>query len=194
MAPDTWRYVRSGQTLQGSSRLYDHASALMDPEGREKPIRDRWRYEELILEDPDNGVPARDVKFYAFYGEIAFGLEIRRDRETQTRHFLPDNNETIFPLTLKRNSFEGLGASKDELASIKRISKAIPAPFMRIDMLRSADGLVLGEFTPKPGTVAHFTPEWDHKMGEMWRHAQARLTNDLLSGAGFQEFKQATCD
>jgi hypothetical protein len=59
-------------------------------------------------------------------------------------------------------------------------------------MLRGEDGLVLGEFTPRPGKYEDFTPAWDRSMGEAWVRADSRLTEDLLGGKGFAAFVQST--
>ncbi len=45
--------------------------------------RDEWMIEELIYENRREKVPARDVKFYCFYGKVGIILEIVREPEVR---------------------------------------------------------------------------------------------------------------
>src|SRR5699024_12747322 len=47
--------------------------------------------------------------------------------------------------------FVGEGVTGEEGEMAAALSAKIPAPFIRIDFLRSDNGLVFGEFTSKPG-------------------------------------------
>src|SRR5690606_29992026 len=80
----------------------------------------------------------------------------------------------------------GLLASDVELA--EQVSGAVPAPFLRIDFLRSATGLVFGEFTPRPGGYDQFNDETDERLGRAFSLAEGRLVADLLRGKRFDEF------
>lgn len=71
----------------------------------------------------------------------------------------------------------------------KRISLAIPAPFIRIDFLKSFDGLVFGEFTGHPGSYEQFNRKTDRLLGEFFVSAEARIVNDLLNGKTFDAFQ-----
>jgi len=55
-------------------------------------------------------------------------------------------------------------------------------------MLNGHDGLVFGEATPRPGSYHLFKTEYDRKLGEAYKMAEARLTRDLLNGKKFDEF------
>jgi hypothetical protein len=86
--------------------------------------------------------------------------------------------------------FKGQGAIQSELDLASDISLKIPAPFIRIDFLRSDNGLVFGEFTPKPGNYDDFDEKTDKWLGDYFLEAQGRLNNDLLYGKDFSAFQQ----
>ncbi|GAA4910138.1 ATP-grasp fold amidoligase family protein [Nesterenkonia rhizosphaerae] len=62
---------------------------------------------------------------------------------------------------------DGPGGGAGELELVRAISSELPLLFMRIDMLRSHEGLDFGEFVPRPGPVSFFSAHWDRVMGEM---------------------------
>ena len=88
--------------------------------------------------------------------------------------------------------FFGKGVTEQEIVLAKQISLEIPAPFMRIDFLRGERGLVLNEFTPRPGVIGYFNEKRDSLYGRMYHEADSRLLNDLLSGKRFEAFHNAT--
>ncbi len=71
--------------------------------------------------------------------------------------------------------FNGLGVTEEEVKMAEQISKKIPAPFIRIDFLRGEDGLVFGEFTPKPGNYDEFDDETDRILGDYFLKAETKL-------------------
>ncbi|MTI95321.1 MAG: DUF362 domain-containing protein [Firmicutes bacterium] len=150
--------------------------------------KDEWMLEELILKEKGATMPASDLKFYCFYGEVLLVVEI--DRASQFGKFCYWDSDMNLADTGKfgDNQFNGVGFDKEHLEVVKKVSLEIPAPFVRIDMLNGYDGLVLGEFTPRPGKFQNFNDKWDRKLGEAYRRAEGRIQTDLLSGKTFDAY------
>lgn len=184
-------HISGGEKFTSWPDLEDHAKQLMDKSLR-APIRNRWFIEELVLEDSKSNTPARDLKYFTFYGEVALVLEVIRSEGSAKYSFMLPDNTPVLPGTWDYNYFEGTGTTPEHLESIRALSLQIPHPFLRIDMLKGEGGLVFGEFTPRPGQFHRFTPEWDRIFGEHWARAQHRLQNDLLMGKSFKTFRDAT--
>lgn len=183
------RHVADGKTFSSWSELESHANALMS--GRDRRVRDKWIHEELILEDQANGVPGRDSKFFCFYGEVLFSLDVIRG-ESGTKYAFSTPDGTAFsPGSWDYDYFKSPGPTEEQLQLVAGISSEIPHPFMRIDMLLGEDELVFGEFTPRPGQFHKFAPDWDRKMGEAWLRARARIQDDLLAGKRFDAYARA---
>lgn len=150
---------------------------------------DAWLIEQLIYENKSTKAPARDIKFYCFYGKVGMVLEIKRDPEVRQCWWTPAGERTHTG-KYEESLFHGLGVSQEEIAMAEKISSEIPAPFLRIDFLRGEDGLVFGEFTPKPGNYEEFDQPTDQQLGDYFLDAEARLVDDLLQGKQFQQYKQ----
>lgn len=148
---------------------------------------DEWLVEELLCEDKEMTKPARDIKFFSFYGKIGMILEVVRLPETKYCYWTPEG-ETIRTGVFNNNLFKGEGVSQQEIDLVQELSSKIPAPFMRIDFLKTKDGLKFGEFTPRPGTYTSFDWKTDKMLGELFLDAEARLINDLLNGKSFKDF------
>lgn len=151
--------------------------------------RNEWFIEELILEEKANKVPARDIKFYCFYGKVALILEIVRYPEIKYCWWTA-SGERIGTGKYDESLFKGNGVTNAEIEMAKVISAEIPSPFIRIDFLRSDEGLVFGEFTPKPGNYDEFDIPTDKWLGDYFIEAQGRLTNDLINGKEFSHYKK----
>ena len=151
--------------------------------------RDEWYLEELICGPQGMMEPPPDVKFYCFYGRIGLAREICRHPEKLDQAWNREGEPIESGLEFDpRKRFEGYRVSEGEFQLAERISAAIPAPFIRIDFLRSPNGLVFGEFTPRPGSFARFLPEVDQRLGDLFLEAEARLQQDLLDGKSFRTF------
>jgi hypothetical protein len=61
------------------------------------------------------------------------------------------------------------------LALARRISAAVPRPFLRVDLYDGPDGPVFGEVTPQPGWDFAVRRDVDRWMGGLWEDAEARL-------------------
>ncbi|MBU9712950.1 ATP-grasp fold amidoligase family protein [Evansella tamaricis] len=149
--------------------------------------KDEWIIEELIMEDINTTTQARDIKFYCFYGKVALVLEIVRFPELRYCWWLP-TGETISTGKYEDNLFVGSGISDNEIKMAADLSIKIPAPFIRIDFLRSDGELVFGEFTPKPGNYDEFNNNIDVMLGQYFLDAESRLYSDLLSGKIFSQY------
>jgi len=148
-----------------------------------------WFTEELILEDKQKKTPASDIKFYCFYGKVGIILEITRFPELRYCWWTV-TGERVRTGKYDDDLFKGQGVNQSEIELASEISLKIPAPFIRIDFLRSEHGLVFGEFTPKPGNYDDFNEKTDKWLGDYFLEAQGQLGNDLLNGKDFSAFKQ----
>lgn len=151
--------------------------------------KDEWMVEELILEDYEKKIPARDIKFYSFYGKVGLILEITRFPEVKQCWWTP-TGERIRTGKYEEHLFKGDGVTKEELQFAEELSAKIPAPFIRIDFLRSEGKLVFGEFTAKPGSYEEFDDKLDTLLGDYYLDAETRLTEDLLANKPFNEFHE----
>lgn len=152
---------------------------------------DKWMAEELIIEDKENKLPASDLKFYCFYGKVGLVLEITRYPERKHTWWTA-TGERIRTGKYEEALFKGKGVTDEELAQVAELSLQIPAPFIRIDFLRSEDELVFGEFTAKPGNYDEFETATDEWLGDYYIEAEGRLVNDLLNGKVFTAYNSFT--
>lgn len=177
--------LRDGAELPGWPDML--ASMRQDlTSGRVK--QDRWLVEELITEDEGGLYPGRDLKFYCFYGKVGLVLEVRRSNANAYCEWDAEGNQ-LFSGKYDERRFEGEGATAEQVALAGRMSRKIPAPFMRIDFIRSAtapSGMSFCEFTPRPGSFHRFEDAFDRRMGEYYLDAEARLERDLLRGKSFK--------
>src|SRR5699024_6795768 len=145
--------------------------------------------ESIVYENSMDRMTGRDLKFYCFYGKVGLILEIIRYPEIRhcwwTRDF-----KRVTTGKYDESLFSGDAVSPEELQMIEQLSEEIPAPFVRIDFLQSENGLVFGEFTPKPGNYDDFDLKTDQLLGDYYIEAEARLIKDLLKGKTFPEYEQ----
>lgn len=145
-----------------------------------------WMSEELVLRSP-NGPMAKDIKFYTFYGDAPLALETQRD-PTRLRCWYGADLQVIKTGKYHNESFEGTGADPQLKLMAEEISLLIPSPFIRVDLLQTDAGALLGELTPIPGKFHKFSERIDRWLGEKFAAAQERLTNDLNAGKTFSAF------
>jgi len=179
--------VKTGENLPSEQALRERIDELLDT----NVIRNnRWVLEEYIGDDVDGRpVPARDLKFYCFYGELGFVLEVDREHGGHYCEWMPDM--TLAKTGRYQNkTFEGKGFTQQQAQQALAVSSAIPAPFMRIDFLRSENQFVFGEFTPRPGQYNAFNAQFDRYLGEHYLRAEARLQQDLIAGKSFDVFNK----
>ncbi|WP_085506198.1 ATP-grasp fold amidoligase family protein [Thalassobacillus devorans] len=150
---------------------------------------DSWYMEELILENKEKKTPASDIKFYCFYGKVGLILEIIRYPELKYCWWTADG-ERVKTGKYEDDPYKGKGVTVAEIELAAEISTEIPAPFIRIDFLKSEEGLVFGEFTPKPGNYDEFDERTDRWLGDLFLEAESRLTEDLVAGKKFSDYEK----
>jgi hypothetical protein len=148
--------------------------------------QDSWIVEEYLT--GSDGQPARDLKFYAFYGKVGLTLECKRHPEA--KYCFYDDLEPVNTGKHMDKKFVGDGVDPSWITEMEALSRRIPLPFLRIDMYKTCDGLRFGEFTTVPGKYQEFNVEYDRRLGELWNRARAEILADFLSGRQFPEFAQ----
>jgi len=185
---DTILSAREGKYLNSWKDLQTDAIKRLDnwEKGTSGSIlKDEWMIEELVLKDENSTLPPSDLKFYCFYGEVFLVLETYRLHD---KFCFWDSDMNLIDPYSAGEFYEGSGFTQEHLNLVAEASSKIPAPFVRLDMLNGHDGLVFGEATPRPGSYHLFKTEYDHKLGQAYQMAEARLTKDLLNGKKFNEF------
>ena len=145
---------------------------------------DQWFTEQLLLRDKANHLPAKDLKFYTFYGKAALILEIERHPELRYCWWDHSGNR-ISTGKYDNDLFIGEGVTAEDIEMAEKISREIPTPFMRIDFLKAEDALYFGEFTPKPGNFDEFNKSTDEWLGKLYLEAEVELNQDLIAGKNF---------
>jgi TupA-like ATPgrasp len=187
---NTIQDVKRVQLLNSFQKLKENMKKDLESKA---VLKDEWLVEQLILEDRQKKLPGRDLKFYCFYGKVGLILEIVRFPELKYCWWTAEGKR-ISTGKYDDELFHGQGASNEEIALASSISKEIPAPFIRIDFLRSEEGLVFGEFTPKPGNYDEFDKATDQWLGDYFLDAENRLMQDLLQGKQFAYFNRLLSD
>lgn len=148
-----------------------------------------WIVEEVATDAEGADVPD-DYKFFCFQGRV--GLVHRTIRGTpRNRHaffegdFTPmaDNDESQIwtnPAIVDRIVVSPPSTWRTFLNLARRISTAVPSPFVRIDMYNTTRGPVFGEFTLVPGTFFYedrekMSPVLSTKLGKLWAEAEGDL-------------------
>ncbi len=174
--------LKTGKTFSSRDQLVSHIHWLL----KERKLQsDNWLVEEYIADSNNN--PAVDIKFYTFYGKVGWITEILRRPEVKY-HVMDAGGNTILSRYAANETFAGKGVAIDEIELAEKVSLEIPAPFIRIDFLRSSSGLCFGEFTPRPGIVGGLSGKRDHLYGTFFHQAEARLYKDLLKGKRFDKY------
>lgn len=156
--------------------------ALKDDLATNRVRKDLWSVEELITEDEAGEVPGRDLKFYCFYGQVGLVLEVQRFQGLAYCEW-DSQGQPLNTGKYQDQRFLGRGFTEEQKQIAECLSQTIPAPFMRIDFICSAnhsDGMVFGEFTPRPGNLYKFDSESDKMLGEFYLKAERRLEIDFL--------------
>nr|WP_245324324.1 ATP-grasp fold amidoligase family protein [Nesterenkonia lacusekhoensis] len=187
--------VQKSQYVGDEMQVREIISALVTGEpseklrGRGRVGRDEWIVERAIFDSQDESLPARDLKFFVFYGKVAAILEIMRFPEKKYCWWDAYGNQVKTGI-YDEYDWVGEGVSEAEIAVASRVSSEIPGPFMRLDFLRGRDGLILGEFSGGVGEYHKFNTHWDHHLGELFLDAEGRLTSDLLTGKKFEDYSE----
>ena len=183
-----FKIVRNGAILESIDEVKQRLQRALDKKAVGKDV---WQLEELIADVNDTEVrPARDLKFYCFYGEVGQVLEVERARTAQYRTRYPDGSFAEGAEFKENLDFPVTDFTKEDVELAKRISREIPAPFVRIDFLKTDDRMLFCEFTPRPGQYGFYKTEFDAYMGHMYLAAEARLQKDLFEGKTFSMYKE----
>ena len=136
--------VKHAQTISS----FDELRVKMASDLKSGTVKsDAWNVEEFI--STVTGEPARDIKFYSFYGKVVLVLEVRRIPKVGYCWWLSDgrplNSSSNIDLTGKYSGklFSGNGFKPAWLDLAERISCEIPTPFCRIDFLSTGGDLSL---------------------------------------------------
>ncbi|MDJ0321723.1 ATP-grasp fold amidoligase family protein [Pseudarthrobacter sp. PS3-L1] len=166
--------------------ILDEQKSLAD---KHPAVEHFWMVEERIVDVESNLIPD-DYKFFTFQGEI--GLIHRTIRDSKkNRHaffdgdFIPINDPNDKLIAPNRKIIEKVVEQRPEhwerlLNLAKRISVAVPSPFVRVDMYNTSEGPIFGEFTLVPGTFYYedrevMMPELSFRLGYLWGKAQEKL-------------------
>lgn len=185
-APDNVVEVKTGQVFRSIDEVRERMQALLAA-GVVKV--DDWLVEGLVYGNGQSFEPARDLKFWCFYGEVVLVREVARiagevwEIWTDAKGNPVDIGQKFGERLVDRGGF-----GDAELELVRQISLAIPAPFMRVDFLVGEKGMTFGEFTPRPGSFAQFCRALDYKLGDAFIRAEARLQQDLLAGKRFDHY------
>lgn len=149
-------------------------------------MRYAWIGEEL-LQGPDGGA-IDDVKLLMFRGQVGAAFVRRNPQHTFTwfdaawkpissgirQH--PTDPEVLPPADRK---------ALTDLAV--RISRALPIPFVRVDLYSTATGPVVGELTPFPGWSHDLDDALDRRLGELYEKAETDLLRQGLDWSRVSE-------
>jgi hypothetical protein len=146
-------------------------------EGR---ISRRFLVEELLAGPSPTELPY-DYKCLCIGGEVqlVYARDVRNERfprHSGYRYFSPAW-EDLGPISTPSQLDPSIPPpvhAEELLAAAAAVARALPTPFVRVDLYDQPDGVVFGEITPQPGTNLWFGPELDRQLGEAWDDAEAR--------------------
>ena len=172
------------ESLDTEQSVRSRMQELLD---RGRVQTDEWIVERLVRSDHDPSQPARDLKFYCFYGTIGLMLETVRRPEVKRCWYSPDGARTKTG-KYADELFGGFGIPDPYIEAATRVSLEVPSPFVRVDFLASPEGPVFNEITPKPGGSHLLDRGWAIRLGNRFLAAARRLHEDLLGGRSFDVF------
>ncbi|MDX6276471.1 MAG: hypothetical protein QOJ72_599 [Nocardioidaceae bacterium] len=147
---------------------------------------------EEFLGDVERDLMPIDVKFYAFYGEVAQlylrSVAAHLEPNDGTYRVLDRDGQDLGPIYIADHHDETIPIPKnlpDLVRVAELLSAAVPRAFIRIDLYEVDGRVVFGELTPRPGGRLTFPAEADARLGRFWEDAQVRLLNDAIDGVGY---------
>lgn len=181
--------VKTATTIKGG--FGELRARMADMLARKFVRLDEWISQEVIYEDRAAKIAARDFKFFCFYGKCPLVWEIVRFPSPRACWWDDDKTPAdVGRLYAHYEPLNGIGYSDAAMQFALNISKQIPAPFVRIDVMNGVDGPVLGEFTGHPGNFDRMAPKYDRILGEAFLDAENRLFADLMAGKEFRAFHE----
>lgn len=137
-------------------------------------VRSPWILEELVTQ---YGSLSYDWKAYCFGGRVEVILQGsrawgKRYREIKwwDRDWRPvgDIQPTV-KTQPHRSDFPAPAHPEQMIDAFEAVASIVDSAFVRVDLYESDAGIVFGETTPFPtGGTAHFSPEWDRRLGDRW--------------------------
>ncbi len=145
--------------------------------------------EEMLLDPSAPDVPPVDWKVHTFHGRIGVvaGKSHRRTRDggLVVRWRIFDEHWRDLGAALDRHPLDRTISRPrhgEELLRVARlVSRAVPRPFLRVDLYDTADGVVFGEVTPAPGGHHVFRRDVDRRLGVLWEQAEAELMAEVAA-------------
>lgn len=147
-----------------------------------------WFAEELLVPDVGDSALPSDIKIYAFYGQVGYGFARRTplhrgaqgwQQKLEFRHFDGEGKDIEMREDPSRRDIPVTPHLPEMLEHARVLSKAVPLPFVRVDLYGTTKGIVMGEITLLPGGNQHYLPVQDARLGKMWEEAEMRLQIDL---------------
>lgn len=126
----------------------------------------KWQIEELVTA-PTGGVPD-DFKVYAFGGNVALILQVRRTDGGNRYKFYDSEWTPVATGKYVETTDMDLQPPADPTAIVayaQKVSAALPLPFVRVDLFETTRGPVIGELTPEPGAYHLFNEDADQYLG-----------------------------
>ncbi|WP_141495019.1 ATP-grasp fold amidoligase family protein [Kytococcus schroeteri] len=155
----------------------------------DKKLSRPWFAEELLVSDVGGAGLPMDYKFFSFYGEVGFAFTrhapMHRGAEgwmdAQEFRYVDGEGQDIEMRTgASRRDVPLSPLLPEMLEAAKVLSRAVPLPFVRVDLYGTPQGVVMGEITLMPGShVTDLLPLQDARLGRMWEEAEMRLQIDL---------------
>ncbi|MCK7678499.1 hypothetical protein M0E84_10735 [Corynebacterium sp. CCM 9186] len=167
---------------------FQKGMALKKKSTRKPP---RWIAEERVVDATGRAVPD-DWKFFAFQGEIGLIERIvrrgpgKRNKiaffDSDFRPIVDEDDKLIGSNPKYTEKFSCLAPDNAEqlLKLARRISVAIPTPFVRVDLYNSVRGPIFGEATLVPGSFFYgdhetLSDELNYRLGFLWEAAEKKL-------------------
>ena len=173
---DDWKDITSGARLHG---LHKRPYGYLNGEWHYSFIEPLFFLEEYIESD---GI---DYKAHCVYGEIAF-IQAIWDRPNGGKEgiLLPDGRPTALRLDewFDTGTPPPIDAKTLSRMSIAAAAIVRPWPYMRLDMMRRGDRIVIGELTPFP-RYGCYTTEDNRYLGSLLASTAARWESSANSGA-----------
>jgi hypothetical protein len=180
--PSGWRDLRRETVHSDVGILQKLAGQTIRGE-----VVERWSAEQLVT-GPGGRHPV-DWKVYMFGDQCGLVLQKMHLPDAVTfRWWGPDWQPVdVGKYTAKID--KRLRAPRDpsrvlELAA--SVSRSLPMPFIRVDLIEGADGYCLSEVAPTPGTYHRFFSEWDARLGMLWEAAELAWGHRFLVDDQFQ--------
>jgi hypothetical protein len=163
-----WFEALSGRLWTNSELAHSH----------EHLIQEGLVSRDLIIEEKvGHGVePPPDWKFFTFQGQVELVQESVQTGGTRFCFYDLEwrRLKKVHYLKVSDWSLPGPAVPERLLDAARKVSMAVPLPFVRVDLYEQDGQVLLGELTPYPGQRM-FRPSWDHKLGRAWEMAEARL-------------------